>query len=211
MPMDPQATLARVDGLLARRAPLDAAACLWLAEAVPMVPGRARAIARKLALQNDAASVPGLLAMPRGIAGVVEGIVRAIRTGVARRRIDGTFAPRGLVVTFPRSRARRFGPLLARAAIAFGSRLEVLEVDRRIVYRAGVQEGAGTLAGAVATVAQDLATIVPEALALEGSRLWVHGFPIARGRADRAPARHYVEAFVRYAASCTEPRRSPPP
>ena len=209
---DPRrATLARVDGLLARSAPLDAAACLELVEAVRLVPGRVRAIARRLGAQADAAAVPALLSMPRGVPGVVEGLVRAIRTGVARRRVDGTFAPRGLWIAVPRSRARRFPALLHRMAVAFDRDLEVLAVGRRIVYRVGVVEGPGTLAGRVARVAQDLSWIVPRALEIEGSELWIHGFRMAKGRADRAVGRHYVDAFLRYAATRTEPSRTAAP
>ncbi|RMG99350.1 MAG: hypothetical protein D6705_03505 [Deltaproteobacteria bacterium] len=209
---DPRrAALARADALLGKRGPLSARECHELADLTPLVPGRSRAVAGKLGAQADAAAVPALLELPRGIAGVVEGLIRAVRNGVARIRHDGSEAPRGLVLLVPRSRARVFPKVLARLAIAFEGAVEVLTVGSRTYYRVAVLEGAGTLAGKVARVARDLEWLVPRALEIEGTELWIHGFRMARGRRDRALGRHFVDAFVRYAATRTEPSGRPAP
>jgi len=146
------------------------------------VPGRARAVARALDDRLDAAHLDALWRLPPALPGVVEGTYRGLRLGLRRswpaaEDAPGFTAPRCLALEFPRSRARRFPELLARAQAlpqrdVESGQLLALEVAGRRRYRL-------ELGRAPAAPADDELRWLHSALArIKGVRLWFNGWPV---------------------------------
>jgi hypothetical protein len=208
---DPRtAAAARIATLLDRaaRSPLSAPECAELVEALRLAPGMLRRAAHALSAQADAAAVDALLTLPPGVPGVVEGLYRAMRGGVARRRRDGTDCPLFLALDFRRSRARAFDAALDRARAVFGDALEALDVDGRAHYRLLLARGPGTLAGRAAAAAHDVQWLHTRLGKLRGARLWLNGWCFPQdGPISPAIQVHLVRGWLSWAATQTETRR----
>jgi hypothetical protein len=208
---DPRSAAAQALELLlsrARRAPLSAEDCQRLVEHCGHVPGRLRQVALALSAQRDAAAVDALLQLAPHVPGVVEGVYAALATGVTRRRHDGQPGPARLALDFRRSRAKGFAAALARAQQAFGPDFERLDVDGQPCFRVSLRDGRGTLAGRVASVAQDVQWLHQRLGRHKGTRLWLNGWCLPVDGPWRAPIQvHLVRAWLAWAAGQTETRR----
>jgi hypothetical protein len=192
----------------ARRAPLPAEACWQIVEDLPLAPGLLRRAALALSNQADGPAIDALLTLPAGIPGVVEGVYKAMRQGVRRRRVDGDECPAVLALDFRRSRAQTFADALRRAWAVFGDGLEFLEVDGKPAYRLRLAAGRGTLAGRAAAAAQDVQWLHGRLAPLRGTRLWLNGWCFPSDGTLRCPAQvHLVRGWLAWAAGQTETRR----
>ena len=192
--------------LLARKS-LSYVECHRMVDLVQRVPGYIKRVAHALSAQRSAGGVDGLLRLPHGVPGVVEGLYQAFAHGVARRRVDGTPAPPTIAIDFKRSRAKSFDELLERARAVFGDGFQTLRVGKAIHHRFGLYGARGTLAGRAAAIAHDLQWLHSRLSRLKGTRLWLNGwsFP-AEGPLKSAIQVHLVRAWLSWAATQTQTR-----
>ena len=87
-----------------------------------------------------------------------------------------------------------------------------LDVGGKLVYRVGLGEGRGTLAGRSAAVAGELQWLYDRLARHAGTRLWVSGWRVAEGPASAAVGRHLLQAFLSWAGQQvhTRPHGDPP-
>jgi hypothetical protein len=207
--------LAAIDALLARPERLDASECLLLVEGLSDAPGRARRVVERLAAQRDAAAVDALLRLPSQTRGVVEGLFAALRSGVARARVDGRPGERMVALEFLRSDARRFASLLERAEAAFPDELEHLHGPGRgrPIYRVALFEhrpARPSLRRRARDRALDLETLHRSLLRLRGVRVWINGWSFddhsSLGPPSRVPL---LRAWLDWAQAEPDDRRWP--
>lgn len=205
---DPRAeAAARIGNLLTKggRGPLPAEACWQLVEDLPLAPGLMRRAVAVLSAQSDGPAIDALLTLPAGIPGVVEGIYKAMRHGVRRRRRDATTCPAMLALDFRHSRAKAFPDALQRAWAVFGDAMEFLQLEGKRAYRVRIHAQRGTLAGRAAAAAHDVQWLHGRLAPLKGTRVWLNGWCFRPDGNLRPPAQvHLVRGWLSWAASQTE-------
>jgi hypothetical protein len=192
--------------LLTRRK-LSQIECLRMVDLVQRVPGYIKRVAHALSAQRSAGGVEGLLRLPPGVPGVVEGLYQSFAHGVARQRVDGSATPPTISLDFRRSRARSFEELVERARAVFGDTFETLRVGKVVHHRFGLYGSRGTLAGRASAIANDLQWLHSRLSRLKGTRLWLNGWPFpAEGTLKSAIQVHLVRAWLSWAATQTQTR-----
>lgn len=190
---DSASALNLVDGLLAEAQAWDEASLHALARALPRLPGRHPAVARRLRELPISPALAILLDLSPQVAGAVEGAHHLFGRGVARRFDGSRQAKLSLSLELWPTRARHAQSLRERAAHVFGSSLVALEVGGHRVLRGTVVQGDSRLS----KVGGDLEWLTTTALRLRKTVVWLDGWRFdANSLHGPSVAVHYVRRVL---------------